>query len=110
MLSRWLEGKKTKNFITPVWKQGKKRAAGKQFPRSPADDLSDPGAGDAFLHHRLRVGKYQGTTGWNIDRFRAPHERPFIGAPGMGIDKLQTAMVLQIRGMNRLSVALDITW
>src|ERR1700722_20433878 len=59
MLARWVEGVERKTLAVPTRKKIDQGSTRQQFFDAPTDDLSDTGAGDAFLQHRLGIGEGQ---------------------------------------------------
>jgi hypothetical protein len=65
VLARWVEGVERKTLAVPTRKKIDQRSTRQQFFDAPTDDLSDTGAGDALLQHRLRIGEGQRAAGRN---------------------------------------------
>src|ERR1700733_4938285 len=63
MLVRWVEGVQRKTLAVPTRKKIDQGSTRQQFFDAPTDDLSDTGAGDAFLQHRLGIGEGQRAAG-----------------------------------------------
>jgi hypothetical protein len=103
-----VEGEERKAPTMPVRKKVDQRAARQPLSHAPADQLSDAGARYALLDHRLGVGKGERPAGRNLDRLLATNELPVERPPGMGIDKLQAAMVDEVRGMGGPAISLEI--
>src|ERR1700684_4397806 len=108
MLARWVEGVERKTLAVPTRKKIDQRSTCQQFFDAPTDDLSDTGAGDAFLQHRLGIGEGQRAAGRNGHDLLAADELPIERPSCIRIEKLQAAMLGEIRGMLGFAVSIDI--
>src|SRR5580704_14553917 len=104
-----MEGEQREALAVPTRKKIDQRTTRQQFFDTPADDLGDAGAGDAFFQHGFGIAEGQRAAGRNLDDLLVADELPIERPPCIGIEKLQAAMAGEIRGMLGLAVSLEIT-
>ena len=109
MLARWMESEERKALAVPVREQVDQGASRQHWPHAPADDLSDARSGEALFAASISGSvKVSGPlVGTSIDSSPRMNSQS-NGRPGVEIEKLQTAMAGEIRGVRRPAVPLEI--